>query len=327
MDELPLPRISVWMITFNHRPYIRQAVESVLAQRTSFPFEIVIGDDCSTDGTREILLALAAEHPGRLRLLLHERNIGMIANQNAVFAACRGHYIAMLEGDDYWTDPRKLQVQAEAMDSLPGCWLSFHPCIESRHGRRMSWLGMTRKVVPVQDVILGGGYFCPTASLMLRREVVASLPAFLLDAPAGDYYLQILGAEHAGALYLPVPMCVYRVNASGSWSLSVSNFHSKQSFRHRTLAAMDQLDAYLGHRHHVSFEAKKAELHLVMAFDYLMHGDPANFRTHLALSRTLRRRRSLRYQVVATLQHLPWLLRMIHRTLKAVRAAFYRVRG
>lgn len=326
MDELPNPRISVWMITFNHRPYIRQAVESVLAQRTSFPFEIVIGDDCSTDGTRDLLREMAAAHPAMIRLLLHERNIGMIANQNAVFEACRGTHVAMLEGDDYWTDTGKLEAQLQAMDAHPDCWLSFHPCFESRRGRRMSWLGPIAKVVPVQQVILGGGYFCPTASLMLRREVVADLPPFLLDAPAGDYYLQILGADHGGALYLPQPMCVYRVNAAGSWSLSVGNFRSKQAFRHRTLATMERMDAYLEHRHHASFQAKLADLHLVMAFDYLMHGDRENFRIHLAHARQMRRRGSLRYQVVAALQHVPWLLRLAHGLLKAGRKAYWSVR-
>src|SRR5690606_9560707 len=152
--------VSVWMITYNHCAYIEQALDSVLCQETDFPFEIVIGDDCSTDGTREVLLRYASSNPARIRLILHERNVGMIANQNAVFDACSGEFIAMLEGDDYWTDSSKLQRQVDAMRENPECHVSFHPCHETRHGRRMSWFGSRQRLLPMERAIMGGGYFC-----------------------------------------------------------------------------------------------------------------------------------------------------------------------
>jgi glycosyltransferase involved in cell wall biosynthesis len=309
------------MITYNHAPYIRAALDSALSQRTSFPYEIVVGDDASTDGTREILQEYAEANPGRLRLVLHDRNIGMIANQNAAFAACSGEYIAMLEGDDYWTDDSKLERQLAAMREHPGCLLSFHPCRETRHAGLMSWCGSTPAIIPVDDVIRGGGYFCPTPSLMLHRSVVADMPSFLLHAPAGDYYLQILGASRGGALYLPWPMCAYRVDATGSWSSSVKAFHRKQDFRKRTISTLALMDEHLGYARHGAFVWKRIELTLALAFDYLKHGDMAAFKRHLAEARALMRTPTLYYRAVAMLGRFPRAFVALHFTLRGVREA------
>ena len=320
--SVPGVPVSVWMITYNHEPYVREALDSVLSQETSFPFEIVIGDDASTDGTRRILQEYAAAHPGRIRLLLHERNLGMIANQNAAFAACTGEYIAMLEGDDYWADDSKLERQVAAMRANPECRLSFHPCRETKHGRLMSWHGSRPEIIPIREVIRGGGYFCPTPSLMLRRDVVAGLPGFLLDAPAGDYYLQMLGAVPGGALYLPWPMCVYRVNSSGSWSSSVKVFEKKQDFRKRTITALGLMDEHLGHVEHRAFAAKQAELLLVLAFDYMMQGDLDAFERYFAEARALMPAPTPYYRVVAALRRFPRFLAAAYSAYRGAREAY-----
>src|SRR3954451_4471341 len=104
-------KVSALIITYNQEKFIEQAVRSALMQRVNFPYEIVVGEDCSTDGTREIVKRLADENPGRIRAHFRDRNLGMHMNHRATFAACTGKYVAMLEGDDYWTDPLKLQKQ------------------------------------------------------------------------------------------------------------------------------------------------------------------------------------------------------------------------
>ena len=108
METSP-PLISVCMTTYNHAPYLRQAVESVLSQQTSFDFELVLGEDCSTDLTAEICREYAAKYPGRVRLVTGDRNVGWRANYRRTFDACRGKYVAYCDGDDWWTDPCKLQ--------------------------------------------------------------------------------------------------------------------------------------------------------------------------------------------------------------------------
>lgn len=101
--------VSVFMMTYNHENYIAQALDSILMQKINFGYEIIVGEDCSTDRTREIILSYAQRKPDLFKLILHDHNVGAKANQNAVLNACKGKYIAPCEGDDYWTDPYKLQ--------------------------------------------------------------------------------------------------------------------------------------------------------------------------------------------------------------------------
>ena len=296
------------MITYNHGPYIRQALSSVFAQITDFNFEVVIGDDYSTDDTRAIILEFERRYPGRITRLFHDENIGMIANQNAVFAACRGEYIAMLEGDDYWTDPLKLNLQVDAMKRWPQCRMSFHPCRETKHGRRMSWWGHREKTFPTQAVVAHGGYFCPTPSLMLKREVVESLPEFLDLAPAGDYYLQILGSLGGGALYLPRIMCAYRVNSSGSWSDSFLSLETRQAFRFRTLETMECMDKYLNFEFNKAFQRKSNETLRLVAFDYLRNGQTEEFQRYLDQIEAAPGDKDFYYKVIRFFRNQPRML-------------------
>ena len=104
-------KVSVVMLTYNHEKYIAQAIESVLMQETDFHYEIVIGEDCSTDRTREIVIEYQKKYPDKIRTLLHAKNIGGNANYRQTYSECNGDYIAFLEGDDFWIDRKKLQKQ------------------------------------------------------------------------------------------------------------------------------------------------------------------------------------------------------------------------
>ena len=121
-------KCSVSIVTYQQADFIRQSVESALDQRTDFPIEVIVGDDASTDGTREVVEALAAAHPDRVVPLLADRNYGDygLSNVMATLDAARGEYIAFLDGDDYWTDPEKLARQIAFMDAHPNCAISAH---------------------------------------------------------------------------------------------------------------------------------------------------------------------------------------------------------
>ena len=108
--------LSVMTITYNHEPYIAQAIESFLVQKTTFDVEIVIGEDRSTDNTLQICLDYKAKYPGKVRVLSRDTNIGMMANMIDTFSQCKGKYVAVCEGDDYWTDPYKLQKQVDFLE-------------------------------------------------------------------------------------------------------------------------------------------------------------------------------------------------------------------
>lgn len=117
-------KVSVIVLTYNHEKYIRRAIESVLMQRADFHYEILVGDDASTDNTPHILQGYAEKYPSKFRLFLHEKNLGASKNGYELVANARGKYIANLDGDDFWTDDEKLQIQSDFLDSHPqyiGC--------------------------------------------------------------------------------------------------------------------------------------------------------------------------------------------------------------
>lgn len=118
--------VSVCIATYNHAPFIENSIGRILAQKTSFPFELIIGDDFSTDNTREILIALKKKHPNKIRLILNSENQGVHKNGLNILKQARGKFIAICDGDDYWTYDRKLQVQVDFLESNPDYVGCFH---------------------------------------------------------------------------------------------------------------------------------------------------------------------------------------------------------
>jgi glycosyltransferase involved in cell wall biosynthesis len=118
--------VSVCCTTYNHKPFITQTVESFLMQQTNFKFEIVIGDDCSTDGTSEILKSFKERYPEKIRIISAKKNVGAHQNMSNTVKTCKGKYIALCDGDDYWTDPFKLQKQVDFLEQNPEYIICCH---------------------------------------------------------------------------------------------------------------------------------------------------------------------------------------------------------
>lgn len=117
LNETIQPMVSIFCMVYNHEPFLKQCLDGFLMQKCYFDFEIIIGEDCSTDNSRAIIEGYARKYPGKFKLLLYKTNVGAVQNQKNVFENCRGKYIAMCEGDDYWTDPLKLQKQVDFLES------------------------------------------------------------------------------------------------------------------------------------------------------------------------------------------------------------------
>ena len=117
-------KVSVLMPTYNHEPFIAQAIESFLAQQTSFEIELLINDDCSTDNTYQVALGYAQKHP-QIKLFKQTTNQGLLPNYKFLLQQAQGEYLAVLESDDYWIDENKLQKQVDYLDAHPTCHLSF----------------------------------------------------------------------------------------------------------------------------------------------------------------------------------------------------------
>ena len=189
-------KVSVAMITYNHEKFIAQAIDSVLMQQTDFEYELVIGEDCSTDRTRAMVVDYAGRYPDRIRPLLRERNLGMNPNFVQTFQSCRGEYVALLEGDDYWTDPLKLQKQTDYLSSRPDCSLCFHPvhlAYDDSHGDgKTSWPPSRKPSYTLYDVLAAKYLWIHTSSILVRNNQIDGFPAWFYEMPMGDLPFIIL---------------------------------------------------------------------------------------------------------------------------------------
>ncbi len=213
-------KVSVLMITYNHQKYIAQALESILMQKGNFDYEIVIGEDCSTDNTRNIVVGYHKRHPEKIRLLLPEKNLGMMRNLAGTYKACKGEYIAILEGDDYWTSPHKLQKQVDFLDANPDFMICFHNARTMwENGKRPSVLLcplFQKRESTIEDLLSEN--FIPTLTVMLRNGAVTEFPDWFFDLKYGDWPLLLLNAQYGKIGYIREPMAVYRVHAEGAAS-------------------------------------------------------------------------------------------------------------
>jgi glycosyltransferase involved in cell wall biosynthesis len=218
-----IPKVSVAMSTYNHEKFIAQAIESVLMQVTTFPIELVVGEDCSTDGTREIVRRYAALRPKVIRPIFHERNVGMHKNAEAVMEACRGDYIAFLEGDDYWIAPGKLQKQVEMMETNPDysmCGAAARSICRARDGTETDIPGtMGPRVIKrryrLEDWL--GETVMHTSTVLLRRRLIR-YPTWIHQLEMGDLCLFALQVERGPAGYLNEVTSVYREHGGGVWT-------------------------------------------------------------------------------------------------------------
>jgi glycosyltransferase involved in cell wall biosynthesis len=240
-------KLSVPIITYNHERFIANALESVLMQHVDFSYEIVVGEDCSTDATREILLSYQKRFPDKIRLLLPEKNLGMMGNFIATLKACRGEYIALLEGDDYWTSSNKLQKQVAFLDAHPECSACFHNVLithESTPEKDCFFheAPLSHSYFHLKDIV--SSHFIPTCSTVYRGGLFEKFPDWYKDMPMGDWPLHILNAEHGSYAYLDEVMATYRVHGGGIWSSS-----DRLGILNKTIQACHQIDRYLDGRH------------------------------------------------------------------------------
>ncbi len=241
--------VSVATTTYNHEAYIAEAIESVLRQETDFAVELVIGEDCSTDGTRAIVQAYAERFPGRIRLLLAERNQGLTANHCAVLDACTGKYVALLDGDDYWVDPTKLQRQVAMLESDPELAICFHNVLVLRENQpsqpRLFCPESQKELSTLEDILRYN--FIPACSCVFRRGLYGKLPHWYHTLPWVDWPLHILNARHGDIGYINAVMAVYRLHSS---NVSRTQWHPKLIAEGR-IRMFRALDKELDRRYHV----------------------------------------------------------------------------
>lgn len=226
------PLVSVYMLAYRHEGFIAQAIEGVISQQCDFPFELIVGEDHSPDRTGEIVLDYQRRYPHLIRVLTAEINVGASANARRCQEATRGRYIAICEGDDYWTDPTKLALQIREFRRCPEYGLVCHAAVawDSNKDRRSGILrcAFRSRELSLIEIVAGDGGLIPTASIMVRREVLLDRPKWTESLSFGDYSLVIKAALAGKVFYIDRPMSVYRLNVPHSWTQqNILNFGNR----------------------------------------------------------------------------------------------------
>ena len=226
MSDAVKPKVSVCMITYNHEKFVAQAIESVLMQQVGFPIELIIGEDGSSDHTARIVNEYQEKFPDIITAICREQNIGARKNSDDVRRRVRGDYIALLEADDYWIDPLKLQKQADFLDSHPeymGC--GGYAQVVDQAGTPTG--GMLPPDPPPEKIelhdVLRKNHL-PTGSVLFRKQPnhAAMMEEWLADLPIGDWptwiKLTMTGPFH----FFHETLSAYRLHEGGVYSAQVT---------------------------------------------------------------------------------------------------------
>ena len=259
-------KVSVLIITYNQEKFIRKAIDSALAQQTTFPVEILVGDDFSTDGTRDIIRQYERDHPGRVIGVLHPRNLGKNGGINFLetLRQAKGEYYALMDGDDYWTDPRKLQKQTDFLDAHPDYSMVFHNAlITYEDGTAPHPLnGPDMKPFYTVDDLIGEDeiWFMATSSTFYRNSI-REYPAWFRESVSGDIPRLVLKAKQGKIGYLPDLMSVYRKNRGGA---SFSDRYDDAVFLQNRIAMYESINRELDYRYDRTLKKNIARYYRMM---------------------------------------------------------------
>ena len=232
--------VSILVMAYNHETYIAECLDSILIQKTNFAFEIILGEDQSNDGTREVCQDYAKRYPEKIKLFLRSRKDVIYINGNATgrynflenLKACRGKYIALCEGDDYWTDPLKLQKQVDFLEANSDYSICFHKVQIIKSNKLISDTIIEKRYENIKKFpatvidLLKQGNFMHTASVVFRNNI-RYFPMEFAYSPVGDYFLHIINAQYGYIKRLDEVMAVYRDGVGIYSTLSSENMAKK----------------------------------------------------------------------------------------------------
>lgn len=267
-------KVSVLCLAYNHKKYIEQALDSIITQKTNFPFEVVVHDDNSTDGTTEIIRHYVKSYPDLIHPLYEKENQfskGKDVLIDLSLPYTRGKYIAFCECDDYWTDESKLQRQYDILEAHPE--LDMCACraaeISGVNGLELQEIRPKKmdSILTVEEVILEGGRYLATASLFFRKSIFDMQMGFE-KILCFDYTHQIKGSLRGGIYYLDRKMAAYRRGVEGSWTMRVERDKEKrEQHKKREIEMLHELDRETRIYHTVIEQRLTA---YTPFFDYLM---------------------------------------------------------
>ncbi len=227
LSELQKPTVSIFVMVYNHAPFLKECIDGLLMQKCNFNFEIVVGEDASPDNSRDILLEYQNRFPGKFKLLLNNKNIGAVNNQDAILRACNGKYIAICEGDDYWTDPLKLQKQVDFLE-VNNDFAICGSLATRTYDDVITLTDIEGEAGVFEQRDLAERNFIPTASVLFKKEYILNYPDWALQSPVGDWPLFLICSGYGKIKILNEQMVVRRVHAGGVWG---ANLHNGKSIK------------------------------------------------------------------------------------------------
>jgi glycosyltransferase involved in cell wall biosynthesis len=264
------PLLSVSITAYNSAEWLARALDSVLMQRTTFPIEIVIGDDCSQDNTVAIAHAYRTRHPDMIRVFERSKNAGIQRNYYDTLANCRGKYIAWLDADDYWIDPDKLAIQVKLLEEDPSVSLCCHFVRwVSTNGevKRDRYPSIAAGRYGLADIIRHD--FLPTASAVFRNGINRGLPSWYFDiAPTTDWPVWILAALSGDIVLLDRIMAEYWLTpTSACWSKGALFWYRMDARFYENVESM------LPPQWHRLVRAEKGRRYEFIAYDLRKNGE------------------------------------------------------
>lgn len=213
------PKVSAVIITYNQGKFLEDAIRSVMMQEASFAFDLVIGDDCSTDETEEICRRWQAKFPSRIRVLRTSENSGGALNILNALAACEGKYTAFLEGDDFWIDTKKLQVQFDFMEANPQIVICGHSTIRLNHEEGLCIFpepSYPSRVFSLHNIFVEGAYL-HSNSFFFKKGTFHPTPDWFFQSVCGDISMLTIATTKGHGYVLEAPLGVHRASRSGTW--------------------------------------------------------------------------------------------------------------
>jgi len=212
--------VSVVMITYKHQEFIQQAIKGVLMQECDFDVELIIANDNSPDNSDAVIKEIIQNHPNSswIKYIKHKENIGMMPNFVYSLNASNGKYIALCEGDDYWTDPLKLQKQVGFLENNIDFAITFHK-VQILKNNELVPDYITREVPEITTILdLAKGNYMHTCSVIYRNNLFGEFPEYFKTAQVGDYLLHLLNARYGKTKLIDQVMGVYRIHDNSVWS-------------------------------------------------------------------------------------------------------------
>ncbi len=253
-------------------------------QETTFPVEILIHDDASTDDTATVIREYAEQYPRLFKPILQTENQyskGIKPHVTFNLARVQGKYIAICEGDDYWTSPEKLALQVALLESRPevvGCFHDVEVHYDDASRAPHPMLGPDAKaVIGLEDLLTRNGI--PTLSVMYRAGLHAAFPNWYDRMPFGDWPLHLLNAQHGSYRYIPQVMGTYRVHGQGMWS-GIGRADQMQ----KTITILEAVNRHLGYRYDTTIRRRVARCHYEIAHALSAGAGGRDVLRHLARS-------------------------------------------